>query len=160
MDEGLHAALPKEYASLWDDLSPTGRASPVFHATRSTAEDRQLDIELILNGQLGVTCRPFPGRVEDVFGRIYMSGGTVHIDQGEPVRARAEPMRCTIYGDITNLFDPPANMNIIIEVSGIPLNDAKKWQSKGIEVIHHGAESRPPPGDEDMDRPKNESDRQ
>ncbi len=123
LDEGLYAALPKAYAVVWDDLAPTGRGSAVVHATRSTLEDRALDIELIMNGQCGLTYRPFPYRIENVFGRVYVTRDTVHIDEGEPVRGQAGPMRCAIYGDITNLSHPPADMNIIVEASRVPLDE-------------------------------------
>jgi len=131
LDEGVYSALPTSYASVWEDLSPQGRASMLVRTQRTAelqpgAETVQVkhrtDVVLLLDGHCSVMYDDFPYRVFNVFGRVEIGQGRVHIDRGEPIRGRAGPMRCIIYGDVIDLRDPPVQVDLTIEAVNVPLD--------------------------------------
>jgi hypothetical protein len=128
LDDELRAALPERYTNVWEKFSPQGRASAIVRVHRQAGEGgplkEQFDVAVIGRGQLSVSYEGFPYRVSNVFGRAEIRDGRAHIDAEEPIRGRAGPMRCTIYGDLANLTKPPLEIDLTIEANQLPLDEA------------------------------------
>ncbi len=122
-DAATRDALPEDYAKVWDALAPSGAASVLVHATRDDQGQRDLSVELILNGWASITYEGFPYRIEDLLGRATLDSRGVHIDRSSRITGGNGAMRCRIYGDITDVGKPSAVVDLTIDVTRLPLDE-------------------------------------
>jgi len=122
-DGYTHDALPPRFKSVWDALSPEGSAIARVHAKRDDQAQRQIVVELELNGRAAITYDRFPYRLENLIGRILIEGDHVSIDRDMPVTGGNGQTRCTIYGDLIDIGKPSAMVDLSIDIWRMTLDE-------------------------------------
>jgi len=121
-DSDLRDALPGQFQSLWERLSPTGRADIDVHVFRDRPEgDHDVEVDMIFKGFAAVRYKDFPYPLENLSGQVLYRDNTVTISH---LQSRRGAMRCKLKGTITDIDNGDRRVDLTIAASRVPLDEA------------------------------------
>ncbi|MBL7132745.1 MAG: hypothetical protein ISS78_01475 [Phycisphaerae bacterium] len=119
-DKALLEAIGPSYQRAWRMVNPAGTIGAVVHVHREPSdESRSVEADITLDGSASMTYSGFPYRVDNVFGRVHITGHHVLI---EHVRGRRGPMRCTVQGTISGINTKRPDVNVTAAVRNLPID--------------------------------------
>jgi hypothetical protein len=122
-DERLKKAVSKDFEVIWQRLSPRGKGAFVATVRQEPDQPWTLDLDVILNGNAGLTYSGFPYPLENLTGKIRVRADDVSFDGLEShVDARR---LATLSGRITDLSsDEDYRAELTLDIQDLPLDDA------------------------------------
>ncbi len=119
-DRPLRDALPKNYARIWDALSPAGSASGTVRLFKRTEGGRQeIQVRIVADGKAAICYEGFPYPVENLFGEVNIADNVVRI---ESLHGFRDPMQCRIKGTLSGLDTDQPVVDLTIRGRNLPLD--------------------------------------
>jgi len=139
LDERLRAALPSYCVGAWDALRPTGRGDAEVRVRREGADaSREVRVELRMDGRCSVSCKAFPLRLDELRGKVGITGRDVTINS---VGARRGDARFTIDGTLTGVGRDDAEVDLTVRAHSLSLDShliaaLPEWTRKPVGSLH------------------------
>jgi len=116
LDEDLREALPARFARVWDAIDPAGSATGAVRIDSSG-----VTVHANLHGDASMSYEGFPYPLENVRGRLIISGDTVRI---ESLRGSRGEMACRADGTLVGLETDHPRVDLELRAWNVPVDPA------------------------------------
>ncbi|MBN1555025.1 MAG: hypothetical protein JXA11_09780 [Phycisphaerae bacterium] len=121
LDDDTRNALPKQYHTVWEKLSPTGTCDvDVRVVKQEPLVDATVDVDFHMKGFTGITYEAFPYPLKHIFGEVTLRGKDIRIAEA---RSRNGQMIVHAKGEVRGLTTPDMTVDLHLHATRVRLDE-------------------------------------